>query len=169
MKTINFYVIDSSSLIELNLRYPIDVFPNLWKSMEDLIDKGLMVSPNEVLKEISVKDDALKEWARSNKKMFRQLNEFQMLKVKEILSKYPSLAKSDNEFPAADPFLIALAIELEDNAERQKTLVPAIKKNIIVTEEKARGEQVRIPFVCRDYDIDCINVIELFRQEQWKF
>ena len=60
MKKINYYVIDTCSLIELNLRYPIDVFPKLWKYVEDLIKKGFLVSPKEVYKEICVQDDELK-------------------------------------------------------------------------------------------------------------
>ncbi len=167
MTTINYYVIDACSLIELNIRYPVDVFPNLWKNVEQLIDKGLLVSPKEVFKEICVKDDALKKWVKKQEKLFKELTEFQINKVKEILRKYPSLANSNNEFPAADPFIIALAIELENDP--QKTLFQTIKKRIIVTEETLRGNKVRIPFVCNDYEIECINMIEMFRYEKWKF
>ena len=48
MKSMDYYVIDSSSLIELNRRYPIDIFPGLWKKVEELINKGLLISPEEV-------------------------------------------------------------------------------------------------------------------------
>ena len=57
MRLLNYYVIDSSSLIELNRRYPIDVFPTLWKNVEDLINDGSLISHKEVFKEISVMDD----------------------------------------------------------------------------------------------------------------
>ena|SRR3989344_5255659 len=167
MSKISYYVIDSSSLIELNIRYPMDVFPGLWKNVEELINKGFLISPKEVLKEISVKDDALKKWAVNQKKLFKELNENQIKIVKEILKKYPSLAKSDNEFSAADAFIIALAIELQDDP--QMTLVPAVKGRIIVTEEELRGNKVRIPFVSKDYNIDCIKIIEMCRAEGWKF
>ena len=163
----NYYVIDSSSLIELNRRYPIDVFPGLWRNVESLIKKGLFISPKEVLKEISVMDDSLKKWASKQKELFRELSEKQMEIVREILRKYPSLAKSDNETAAADAFVIALAVELGTNP--QKTLLPTIKGRIIVTEEKLRGNKVRIPFVCGDYSIACINIIEMCRVEGWKF
>ena len=85
----------------------------------------------------------------------------------EILKKYPSLAKADSELPAADPFIIALAIELEQSP--QKTLIPSVKKRIIVTEERLRGKRVRIPLVCKDYGIECITIIEMCRIEGWKF
>lgn len=167
MTKVNYYVIDTSSLIELNIRYPIDVFPSLWKSMEGLIAKGLLISPKEVFKEISVKDDDLKRWVVKQKKLFKELNENQIKIVKEILKKYPPLAHLDNEFPAADAFVIALAVELGDNLQR--TLVPTIKGKIIVTEEELRGNQIRIPFVSQKYNIDCIKIIEMCRSEGWKF
>ncbi len=167
MTTINYYVIDSSSLIELNRRYPIDVFPTLWKNVETLISKGQLISHREVLKEISLMDDSLKKWAKKQKKFFKKLDERQMEIVREILRKYPSLAKSDNETAAADPFVIALAVEM--GSAPQKTLFQTVKGRIIVTEEKLRGNKVKIPFVCKEYNIECINIIEMCRVEGWKF
>lgn len=161
----NFYVIDSSSLIELNRRYPIDVFPGPWDGIEDLIRRGLLVSHKEVLKEISVMDDSLKKWSMRQKNFFKEVDEKQMGIVREILEKYPSLAKSDSETAAADPFVIALAVETSP----QKTLLQTAKGKIIVTEERLRGNKVKIPFVCKDYKIECITIIELCRSEGWTF
>ena len=70
MTTLNYYIIDTSSLIELNRRYPIDVFPTLWKNVEGLIEKGFLFSHKEVLKEISLRDDALKKWAKKQKNIW---------------------------------------------------------------------------------------------------
>jgi hypothetical protein len=165
--TINYYIVDSSSLIELNRRYPIDVFPTLWKNVELLIRKGLLISHKEVLKEISVMDDSLKKWAKKQKDLFKELDEKQIVIVKQILAKYPSLAKSDNETASADPFIIALAVAME--SDPQKTLFSSTKGHIIVTEERLRGNKVKIPLVCKDYNIECINIIEMCRVEGWKF
>ncbi len=167
MSNLNFYVIDTSSLIDLNKRYPIDVFPSLWQKVEALIAKGHLISCREVLKEISVKDDALRKWAVKQKGLFRELDAEQGRIVKEILAKHPSLAQSENEVAAADPFLIALAIVL--SKDPQKILGPDTKSHIIVTEEKLRGNRVKIPFVCQDYGIQCIPIIEMFRIEGWQF
>jgi len=165
MTPTKYYLIDTSSLIELNRRYPIDVFPTLWKNVEGLIDKGLLISHKEVLKEISHMDDALKRWATKQKKLFKELTPKQMQIVREIEKKYPSLAKSDNETAAADPFVIALAVEL--GSDPQKTLFE--EGRIMVTEEKLRGNKIRIPFVAKDYNIECINIIEMCRVEGWQF
>ena len=61
--------------------------------------------------------------------------------------------------------VIALAIEM--TTDSQQTLFQI--KKIVVTEEKLRGEKIRIPFVCQKYSIDSINIIEMFRIEGWKF
>ncbi len=167
MKEITIYVIDSSSLIDFNKRYPMDVFPKLWGKVELLIKKGFLVSPKEVLKEISRRDDTLKDWAKKQKKMFKELDAIQIEIVRKILAKYPSLAKPDKDGPQADPFVIALAMALDKDP--QQTLFPVIRKRIIVTEEQLRGNMEKIPYVCQDYKIDCINVLEMFRTEGWKF
>ena len=167
MKKIDFYVIDTSSIIELNRKYPIDVFPNLWKKVEELINKGFLISPEEVRKEVLALDDSLKNWISKQKKLFKPLTPKQIEIAREIINKYPSLAEVDKEIPAADPFVIALAIELDNDP--QKTLTPTAKGKIIVTEERLRGERIRIPFVCKNYDIECINIIEMCRAQGWKF
>ena len=84
--------------------------------------------------------------------------------VKEILSTYPNLIKTDRLY-AADPWVIALAIVMDRSP--QKTLVEI--KRIVVTEERLRGERVRIPLVCKDYSIESIDILEMFRVEGWKF
>lgn len=45
----NFYVIDTSSLVELNKHNPIDIYPSVWNKMEELVKKGRLVAPREVL------------------------------------------------------------------------------------------------------------------------
>ncbi|MFP4558237.1 MAG: DUF4411 family protein [Archaeoglobaceae archaeon] len=39
---------------------------------------------------------------------------------------------------------------------------------VVVTEE-SQLRRSRIPFVCNEYQIKCVNVIQLFKEEGWKF
>lgn len=160
----NFYVIDTSSLIDLNKHNPLDVFPTLWKKIESLINSDMLISHKEVFNEISQQDDQLFEWSKKNKKMFRDITSRQTQLVSEILKKYPSLIKIDRKYDA-DPWLIALARELKENP--QQTLVEV--KRLIVTEETLRGDKVKIPLVCQEFEIACINRIQMFREERWQF
>ncbi|HLC46650.1 MAG TPA: DUF4411 family protein [Candidatus Nanoarchaeia archaeon] len=163
----NYYVIDSCSLMELNRKYPMDIFPPLWHKIESLISKGFLVSPKEVLKEIERGDDHLKEWARRQTNLFKDLTPKQIHIVKELLAKYPKWLNEDSMVPIADPFVIALAIEMETDA--QATLIETIKKRIVVSEERMSGKKTKVPYVCQEYDIECIFLIEMFRKEGWVF
>ena len=160
----NHYIIDSCSLMELKRKNPFDVYPSVWEKIESLINKRLLLAPREVLNEIMQGDDQLVKWAKKHNKMFVEPTEKQIEIVTIMLKEYPSLVKQNRRYDA-DPWVIALAVELATNS--QKTLTPV--KRIVVTEEKIRGEQIKIPFICQKYNIETIDIIDMFRIEGWKF
>ncbi|CAD6491793.1 MAG: hypothetical protein FFODKBPE_00214 [Candidatus Argoarchaeum ethanivorans] len=162
--TSNCYIIDTSSLVQLNRNNPLDVFPTIWKKLEALIKENRLVAPKEVLLEISQNDDQLNKWAKNQKKMFKNLTQKQIEIVKKILDKFPSLIDVERKYDA-DPWVIALAAEMANSS--QKTLFQV--KRLIVTEEARRGNKVRIPLVSDDFSIESIDVISMFRIEGWKF
>ena len=57
--TANVYVIDSSSLIELNKHNAMDVFVSVWDNISQLIKNDRLVAPKEVFNEIKNYDDTL--------------------------------------------------------------------------------------------------------------
>ncbi|MEA1994201.1 MAG: DUF4411 family protein [Euryarchaeota archaeon] len=162
--TVTLYIIDTSSLIELNKHNPMDIYPGVWKKMEGLVQSNLLFAPKEVLNEITQIDDPLSEWVKDHNQMFVEPTEIQIKIVKEILKKYPSLIELDRKYDA-DPWVIALAIEM--NRSEQSTLVEI--KRIVVTEEKIRGNKVKIPFVCKEFAVETIDILDMFRMEEWKF
>ena len=162
--TDNCYIIDTSSLIELNKHNPMDVYPGVWQRIEQLIDTGRLLAPKEVFYEIGNIDDQLHSWSKMQDKLFVEPTLKQIEIVKNILEKYPSLIDINRKYDA-DPWVIALAIELVNSP--QMTLITI--KRIVVTEEKIRGNMIRIPFVCQGYKIASIDVIGMFREEGWKF
>ena len=66
--TLNYYIIDSSSLVKLNRYNPLDVFPSIWKNLEKLASNNRLLAPKEVLNEIKEDDDQLSKWAMKQKK-----------------------------------------------------------------------------------------------------
>jgi len=162
--TSNYYIIDSSSLMELNRHNPIDVFPTVWQRIESLINKGLLIAPKEVLYEIIDGDDQLTRWAKNQSGLFKDPTPKQIEILKDILKQYPSMVKEDRKHDA-DSWVIALAIEMASSS--QKTLTPI--KRIVVTEEKLRGDKIKIPLVCQKYNIESIDILDMFRIEGWKF
>lgn len=162
--TNNIYIVDTSSLVKLNRNNPIDVFPSIWEKLKLLSDNNRLIAPKEVFNEIKQNDDMLSKWAKQQKKMFKEPTQKQITIVQEILKEYPALIDAERKYDA-DPWVVALAIELSSN--QQTTLVTI--KRIVVTEEKLRGNQIKIPFVCNQKSIEAIDVVELFRTEGWKF
>jgi hypothetical protein len=162
--TLAVYIIDSSSLIELNRHNPMDIYPSVWKNIEGLVHKKRLSAPKEVYNEISQSDDVLFEWAKNQKDMFVEPTKKQIEIVKEILEKYPNLIRSDRKYDA-DPWVIAMAIEMVRS--KQSTIVQI--KRIVVTEEKIRGNRIKIPYVSQGFNVECIDILGMFRREGWKF
>lgn len=160
--TTDCYVIDSSSLITLNRRNPLDVFPSIWESLAKLAHRNRLVAPMEVFDEINQGDDQLIKWAKMHKLMFKKQTSKQIELVRTILQQYPSIVDETSKF-CADPWIVALAMELRE----QPRLVTI--KQIVVTEERLRGDRIRIPLICEKFGIEALDIVGLFRNEGWKF
>lgn len=151
------YCLDSSVLIESWVRlYPPDLFPSLWDKFDHMIDEGHLVASEEVLHEIEAKQDGLYRWVKTRSKLFLPTDEATQTVVKEILEKFPKLVDTMKNRNRADPFVIALA---------------RVTSSIVVTEEKNTGtpDRPRIPIVCEHYNIKCMNILGLIRQQGWTF
>ena len=91
------YVIDASSLIDLNKFNPLDIYHKPWEKIEQLIENNLLFSPIEVFKELVKKDDLLAEWVKKHKKMFKPITKRQTEIVSEILKTYPAIINVKKE------------------------------------------------------------------------
>lgn len=151
------YCLDTSALIEAWVRlYPQDVFPSFWDRLDRLIEAGDVLCPDEVLVELEKKDDDLYHWVRSRQKLVYPLDDMLQVTVRRILKLFPRLVDSSRFRSQADPFVIALAI---------------ITGAAVVTMEKNSGTltKPKIPDVCSHYNIRCINLLTLIREQKWNF
>ena len=153
------YFVDTSEWINLNRRYPNDVFPNLWRNVEDLISKGRILAPSEVLDEIERGYDELVEWCKKHQKMFRGTSALTG-RVQEIIKNHPTLVNPNATHESADPYIIALAMSYMRGISG---LVP-----IIVTDENVSKES-RIPYVARANGVQTCKLMEMFQREEWQF
>ncbi|NYZ78672.1 DUF4411 family protein [Candidatus Micrarchaeota archaeon] len=158
------YVADSSALIEIQRKYPNDVFKTLWDNLSSLADEDRIIAPKQVLDEINrfVREDYLKTWTAAHKSIFKEPTTANIQKVAEILARFPKLIDSSSEFEQADPYVIALALCKDPQAKLFENV------RIVVTEESFMHEN-KIPFVCGKFSVGCINTIEFFRREGWEF
>ena len=153
------YFVDTNEWINLNRRYPNDVFPNLWRNVEDLIFKGRILAPREVLDEIERGHDELVGWCRKHRKMFQNTSTLTG-QVQNIIKNHPTLVNSNATHESADPYIIALAMShMHDMAD----LVP-----IIVTDENVSRES-GIPYAARANGIQTCKLMEMFQREGWQF
>ncbi|MFI5851889.1 DUF4411 family protein [Micromonospora chalcea] len=151
------YSIDTSSLIEAwHRRYPQDVFPGLWESIDELISLGRLQASEEVRQELKKKDDELFNWAQERPQLFCEADVANQIAVRSILQAHPRLVNTQKGRSQADPFVIALA---------------KVRRCTVITNETALGslERPRIPDVCGALGIACISVLDFIRAENWTF
>jgi hypothetical protein len=157
------YCVDASSLIKMKQDYPRKVFPTLWEKMEELVRVGRLIAPDEVQKEIE-KDDLWGPWAKQNKKMFKRPDQDQINAAKDVVTRFPSIAKPGKFGPAADPFVVGL-VRLE-NKRLSDSLLDSRTRCAVVTEERGPS---RLPGACAQHKVTCITLVDLFQTEAWVF
>ncbi len=152
------YCIDTSSLVHAYQRsYPPDIFPGLWEErLDELIGTGQLVSPFDVLEELERKHDELYDWAKARPDMFFEIDHYEG-ELTRIMADYPRLVDTKKGKSGADPMVIALALS------KNPTYT-------VITEEGFGSEKSpRIPYVCDQYNLRHINVLQLLRDQRWTF
>ena len=72
------YAVDTSGLIHGWNKYPPKVFESLWKNIEEMINDGKIIAPEEVKNELGVGGDDLFVWAVITQ--FPVVNDFDMMR-----------------------------------------------------------------------------------------
>lgn len=147
------YVIDTCSLTKMRHTYPRDLFPTAWAKLDELCAAGILISAEDVLEELSAFDDEIYVWAQGQQVgFFYPLNEEVQAQASKILGDYPGLLDLRKNKSSGDPFIIATA---------------KINRCTVVTEEKRTNSESRpkIPNVCDELGVECINIVEMFRRE----
>lgn len=151
------FSIDTSSLIQAWSRaYPPDSFPTFWERMSGLVEQKVLITPDVVLTELEKKDDGLHQWAKEHKENLFYPMDIEIQKIaKEMLSKFPRLIDSKRGRSGADPFVIALA-KMTDRA-------------VVTNELMGKPQKPSIVDVCNEYNIECMNLLDMIRRLGLKF
>ena len=152
------YCIDTSSLLHAWQRaYPPRRFPGLWAQFDALIDAGRLVASLEVFQELQKKDDDVGKWAKERKEsLFRDIDQDIQDNVVSIMTSYPKLVDTSTGKSGADPFVIALA----------KCPPPSV---VVTQEGFGSAKTPKIPFVCQQEGLKCINLLQMIDHEDWVF
>jgi hypothetical protein len=151
------YTIDTSILIDLEQRYPRDVFPSAWEALEALIDERRACICSEVLEEVKRGTDDLYDWARGYTGFTCPLTDDDIAVAAQISDDYPDWVRADKN--AADPFLIAHG---------------QIDKRIVVTDERRSGpgasnRNLKVPNIADVLRVRTMTFVEFARGEGWRF
>ena len=154
------YIIDTNCFIVMGHYYP-SRFPGFWKKFDELVYDERVISVREVYKELdnTSTESHLWDWVQNNKAIFKRPDEREMEVVKEIfaIERFQALLKRKNILegsPEADPFLVACG---------------KVRNACVVTQEKKKGNKIKIPLVCEHFDVECINLETLMEREDWAF
>lgn len=160
----NIYLLDSNFFIQAHRSsYPFDVATGFWNKIIYLANEGAIASIIKVKEEIYRNEDELKSWCKLNlpDNFFLDLSLESLKKYVEICkwaqsnSQYKQSAKDifmDEE--RADAFLVAFA-------------ATDIEKWTIVTQEASAPyskSNIKLPDVCKIYNVKCLNAIQMFRE-----
>lgn len=147
----NKYCIDTSGFIDAWERYyPPDVFPQVWESMNDLADKGLIFAPVQVYKEMQKQSDGVVTWAKPRKHIFLSLEAPIQKSLKMIMHDFPKgFVDPRTSRSGADPIVVAVG--------------HAYGYTVVTGEKKGKRKKPKIPDVCLFYNIKCCTMMEMFR------
>ena len=161
------YLLDSNIYIKAkNILYPFDLFPSFWDKILDFAKQGIIVITQEVYEEILEGEDELSNWLAENKSCFKNKKSSEEI----VISCYSDIIQSvydnavykvtaKNEFATvADSWIIAHA---------------KAYGYTLVTEEKrvdlSSKKRVKIPNVCAEHGVKCIDLIDFLRETKVKF
>lgn len=150
------FSLDTSGLLDAWARhYPLDVFPTIWSHMDHAAKSGAIFVVEEVVLELERKDDGMHKWIEDRDAMVVPIDGELQSRVSAIMSKYPRLVDTKKKRSGCDPWVIALA---------------QARGLTVVTGEKPTGNLLKpkIPDVCKDLGLACIEIVDFFRRQGWR-
>lgn len=150
------YITDSDVLINLSDHFNPNIFHSLWTNLLNMIENEEMASLSLVYNELGKKRQE-ETWndIRDNYNFFLKPTPEETIHLPNLES-FETFQKHGLKSKVwADPFLICYAIE-HDCA--------------VLTQESIRKfPQRKIPYVCKELGVDCLNLDEFMIQNNWNW
>jgi len=159
------YLLDTNIFIEAQNRYyASDICPGFWDWLDDANARGLIASIGEVYDELAGRGDQLAGWieARRNTGWFLDVTDdatqTAFAEVVHHVESVPRYTRPNKDLflDGADPWLIAKA----------RTMQWAVATHEQFNEHTTK---VKIPNVCRNFDIASHNTFDILRNLQASF
>ena len=159
------FLIDSSSFITpFNTYYSLEYVPGFWQALIRENDKGRVFTIDAVKQEVLKREDELKKW-------FSGLSERFVLDTDgEVFTVYSSIIQWVNQH---DVFAKHYKESFSNGADGLLVAYAKVHGNVVVTEESAKDDpkmkRVKIPNVCRQFGVSCINIVEMLKELDVRF
>lgn len=166
-KAENIYCLDTSALVTMHRFYPLRMIPDLWKHLEDLFKQRKIHSHDFVYDEIvpdSDTKDNLAKLISKHKICFKAITKRQAQIVPEILSLFPHLIDPRSKKDQADPWIIAMVIEMMEEVS-----LFGNNSDFIIVSTESESSPNKIPAVCKHYSVRHMNLFEFFEDNSWEF
>ena len=158
------YIIDSNIFITAHRQiYPFDIAPGFW---EQIIKKGanqiIIIEP--VNDEIAKGKDILTDWYLENKDQFEQLK----IPDQIVLESYKDII---NHLNTNDQYKQSAKYEFASIADSWLCAYGLAYDYTIVTLEKYQEgakKRILIPNICKEFDINYIDLLQFMRQLSFK-
>lgn len=160
----NKYLLDSNIFITAyRLHYPFDLMPAFWEKIKtEIAPKSIIIS--EVYKELKEGQDELFDWITENENCFQILGD-PSIEVVKSFKKIMNTVETNEQYKRsakdifaknADPWLCAYGLAHDYSIVTNEVYEPNSKKKI------------QIPNICKEFNINCINMIEFLREINFK-
>ncbi|MHB9134577.1 MAG: DUF4411 family protein [Armatimonadota bacterium] len=167
----DYYSVDASALIELDKTYPVTVFRGMWDFLGELANDGRLRVCEQAKAEC--KDEALIKWFAQHATATVEFNlmmaAYMNTLIPELEQHHLSLTDPQSVKNITDPFVIALALELEErDLAHLPTAIADGPRCHVIAYERRRGKGSKlagIPNVCDFYGLPCIKWPELLFTE----
>lgn len=166
----DYYSVDAGIMIRLKDMLPYDLFKSAWDEISRLVSTGRWKIFDNVMDEVH--GQLAKKWSTENNsaivKFNPLINKYMNKLMAELQSKNMTIINPMSLKNNADPFVIMLALYLEerDLSDLRKKTCP--KTCCVLTREELKKNKVNIPSVCKYYDISYMNLFQFMKHHGWQ-
>lgn len=159
------FVLDANVFIQANLGYYApDICPSFWQALLEAFRNGQIVSIDKVRDEIFRIDDNLSEWVK--------IESSAMFVSSEVQPVVDTFREMVDWVQQNQQFTDAAKSEFADAADGWIAAYACVHQATVVTLETYDADikrKVKLPNVCRQFNIDYINTFDLLRRLGIKF
>lgn len=157
------YLLDANTYIQAkNQYYGMDICPAYWDWLDQQFEQGLIGSVDMIGRELKDGNDQLAEWVRERPDHFIENDDGETqnmfgLIVEAVMAGDYNPGNRDQFLAKGDPWIIAKA--------------KVLGATVVTHESRVTPEtrKVKIPNVCRLFDIPCMDTFQFLRVLQARF